>query len=231
MTSPAGRHFKPALFTFLREIAANNNREWFAENKPRYIADVLEPSRAFILDFGHSLDRISPHFRADPRTNGGSLFRIYRDVRFSHDKSPYKTHAGIYFPHLAARDVHAPGFYLNLAPGSNWVGLGLWRPDSPTLKRIRNHLAEHPERWLAAVQDREFAARFTLTGERLQRPPKGFDADHPLIEVLKMKDFTAVAPLTQRQVTGADFLPQFAELCRAGSPLVRFVCEAIGQPF
>jgi len=215
----------------MRDLKANNDREWFNENKPRYIKDLKEPALAFILDFGQYLDRISPHFRADPRGNGGSLFRIYRDVRFSKNKSPYKTHTGIYFKHLAGKDAHTPGFYLNLEPGHNWVGVGIWRPDSPTLKRLRECVVDHPDKWRQAVQNKAFAQKFTVTGSRLKRPPKGFDPEHPLLEVLKLKDFTAIAPLNQRQVTGAGFLAEFTEVCRAGSSLVRFVCEAIKQPY
>ncbi len=231
MPTAAQRYFSPALFKFMRDLKANNDREWFNENKPRYIKDLKDPALAFILDFGQHLDRISPHFRADPRGNGGSLFRIYRDVRFAKDKSPYKTHTGIYFKHLAGKDAHTPGFYLNLQPGNNWVGLGIWRPDSPTLKMLREHVAANPQKWKKAVGNKAFTEKFTVAGARLKRPPKGYDADHPQIEVLKMKDYIAVAPLTQRQVTGKDFMKEFSDVCKAGSSLVKFVCEAINQPF
>lgn len=231
MPSQAQRHFTPALYKFMRELKANNTRDWFNENKPRYIKDLKDPALAFILDFGQHLDRISPHFRADPRANGGSLFRIYRDVRFAKDKSPYKTHTGIYFKHQAGKDAHTPGFYLNLEPGHNWVGVGIWRPDSPTLKLLREQVATQPERWQKAVENKAFATRFRVSGSSLKRPPKGFDPEHPLLEVLKLKDFTAVAPLTQRQVTSAGFIDDFTDICEAGSSLVRFVCEAIKQPF
>ncbi len=231
MSNPSHRHFTPALFKFMRDLKANNDREWFNENKHRYLKDLKDPALAFILDFGQHLDRISPHFRADPRGHGGSLFRIYRDVRFSKNKSPYKTHTGIYFKHLAGKDAHTPGFYLNLEPGHNWVGVGIWRPDSLTLKKLRERVVDHPDKWREAVENTAFADRFTVSGARLKRPPKGFDPEHPLLEVLKLKDFTAVAPLTQRQVTGVGFLKEFSEICRAGSSLVRFVCDAIEQPY
>ncbi len=231
MPSSAQRHFTPALFKFMRDLKANNNRDWFNDNKHRYVKDLKDPALAFILDFGQHLGRISPNFRADPRANGGSLFRIYRDVRFSKNKSPYKTHTGIYFKHEAGKDAHTPGFYLNLEPGRSWVGVGIWRPDSPTLKMIRQHVAAHPDQWLSAVENSKFSERFKVTGSSLIRPPKGFDPDHSLIDVLKLKDFTAIAPLTQRQVTSPGFIKIFADTCRAGSSLVEFVCRAIGQPF
>ena len=126
--------FTPALFAFLAELAANNNREWFRANKSRYDGDVKEPALAFISDFAPHLARISTRFRADPRANGGSLFRIYRDTRFSKDKRPYKTHTGIHFRHEAAKDAHAPGFYLHLQPGERLCrASGIWRPGGPTL--------------------------------------------------------------------------------------------------
>src|SRR5918992_6326144 len=106
--------FTPDLFAFLRELAANNDREWFAANKTRYVADVQEPALAFIEDVGVRLPEVSGHFVADARTVGGSLFRIYRDTRFSKDKTPYKTHVGIQLRHESGKDVHAPGFYLHL---------------------------------------------------------------------------------------------------------------------
>ncbi len=231
MSKPTQRYFTPALFRFMRDLKANNEREWFNNNKQRYITDLKEPALAFILDFGQHLDRISPHFRADPRANGGSLFRIYRDVRFAKDKSPYKTHTGIYFKHQAGKDAHTPGFYLNLEPGHNWVGVGIWRPDSPTLKLLREKVATQPDLWRSAVENEDFTKRFKVTGSSLKRSPKGFDPEHPLIDTLKLKDFIAVAPLAQRQVTSAGFMDEFTDVCRAGSSLVKFVCEAINQPF
>ena len=105
----ASPHFTPALFGFLSELADNNNREWFQDNKARYERDVRDALVNFVIDFGEILQEISPHMVADPRLSGGSIFRIYRDVRFSKDKSPYKTNAGIHFRHEVGRKVHGPG--------------------------------------------------------------------------------------------------------------------------
>ena len=133
-------HFTPHLFEFLLELRANNDRAWFQDNKGRYEQHVKEPLLQFIADFGPKLQSISEHFEADTRTNGGSMFRIYRDVRFSKDKSPYKTQAAAQFRHEAGKTVHAPGFYLHLAPDEVFAGVGLWHPDSATLGRIRNRI-------------------------------------------------------------------------------------------
>ena len=149
----------PALFDFLRELGANNERPWFEENKARYRAEVRDPMLDFIQAFAEPLAEISPHFRADPRANGGSLFRIYRDTRFSKDKTPYKTNVGAHFRHEAGKDAHAPGFYLHLEPGMCFAGCGVWHPDSPTLGRIRDTIVEKPEEW----------TRIT-TGEPLTHP-------------------------------------------------------------
>ena len=134
--------FRPAMFTFLNDLAANNDREWFAENKARYEEHVKEPGLEFVNDFAPYLEKLSPHFVADSRPNGGSLFRIYRDTRFSKDKTPYKTNTGLQFRHEAAKDVHAPGYYMHLQPRQCFVGLGIWMPDGPATRKIREAIAE-----------------------------------------------------------------------------------------
>ena len=228
---PKDAYFKPALFKFLRDLVRNNQREWFKANQDRYVESVKEPALRFITDFGPYLHKISPHFNADPRPVGGSLFRIYRDTRFSKDKSPYKTHAGLHFRHEAGKDAYTPGFYLHLEPGNVFVGVGIWHPDNPTLKRIRDAIVADPAHWKRASGGKRFLAQYEVRGDRLKRPPRGYEQGHPLIEDLKWKDYTALSPLTQRDVTSPDFMPQFAAACRAGAPYVKFLCEAIGVPF
>lgn len=227
----ASRHFTPALFAFLRDLRANNDRDWFAANKDRYEHDVREPALEFIRAFDPLLLDISPHFVADDRRSGGSLFRIHRDVRFSKDKSPYKTHTGIHFRHASARDAHAPGYYLHLEPRQVFVGLGIWHPDSATANRIRTAIAEDPEGWSDAVHDTPFAGTFELAGDALVRPPRGFDAGHPCIEDLKRRDFIGVANLTQTEATRAGFVDRFADLCMDGTALMSFLCRALEVPY
>src|SRR4051794_18703539 len=140
--SPEAPSFSPALFAFLSELADHNDRAWFAAHKSRYVAEVQEPALAFVEDVGMRLpEEVSRHMVADPRPSGGSLFRIHRDVRFSKDKSPYKTHVGIQFRHERTRDAHAPGFYLHLEPGSVFLACGTWRPERDTLHAIRSAIA------------------------------------------------------------------------------------------
>jgi uncharacterized protein (TIGR02453 family) len=217
--------FSPGLFAFLRDLADNNDREWFAANKARYVAEVQEPALAFVEDVGVRLPELSRHFVADARTTGGSLFRIHRDVRFSKDKSPYKTNIGIQFRHARSRDVHAPGFYLNLEPDRVFMACGTWRPDRDTLHAIRTAIVAKPGRWRAVVEQPPFSERFHLGGETLKRPPTGFDRDHPLIEDLKRKDFIASVELTEADVIADGFLDQFLELCGEAGEFMRFLCD------
>jgi uncharacterized protein (TIGR02453 family) len=222
-------YISPGTFSFLRELKNNNSRDWFEANKPRYERDVRGPLLQFVSDFGLRLAEISPHFVADARKSGGSLFRINRDVRFSKDKSPYKTHAGIQFRHESGRDVHAPGFYLHLEPAGCFAGVGIWHPDNKTLGKIRDAIVEQPERW-QAVKDAA-AATYQLGGDSLKRAPKGYDPDHPLIEDLRRKDFIASLSLTEVQTCEAEFIDEFAGLCRLASPFNKFLTEAVGLPY
>ena len=221
----------PALFDFLRELRVNNERPWFEANKARYRAEVRDPMLDFIQAFAEPLAEISPHFRADPRTNGGSLFRIYRDTRFSKDKTPYKTNVGAHFRHEAGKDAHAPGFYLHLEPEMCFAGCGVWHPDSATLGRIRDAIVERPEEWTRITASAAFCRTFRLAGEALKRPPRGYDPAHPLIEDLKRKDFVAIADIPEADALRPGFLDRFAEVAREGSALTAFLCKAVGVPF
>jgi len=225
------QHFTPELFEFLLELRANNDRDWFGENKGRYERHVKEPLLAFIEDFEPYLHSISEHFVADARANGGSMFRIYRDVRFSKDKTPYKTQAAVHFRHEIGKSVHAPGFYLHLEPDLVFAGVGLWRPDSAALARIRERIVDDPAAWGAAVEDPGFVEEFDLEGESLKRPPKGFDPEHPLIEDLKRKDHVATCMLDEDEVTAPGFIDVFADACRTSSPYIEFLTNAVGLPY
>ncbi|MDE2914489.1 MAG: DUF2461 domain-containing protein [Paracoccaceae bacterium] len=221
----------PTLFAFLRELRINNEREWFEANKDRYRAEVRDPMLAFISAFAKPLSEISPHFVADPRPNGGSLFRIYRDIRFSRDKTPYKTNAGAHFRHAAGRDAHAPGFYLHIEPGGCFAGCGIWHPDKTALQAIRAAIDEHGDEWIRITGTRSFRETFRIAGSSLKRPPRGYDATHPLIDDLKRKDFIALTNLAESDVTRPGFLDRFASIARTGSKFAGFLCRAVGAPF
>jgi len=228
---PTRPSFTSDLYDFLSDLERNNRREWFQEHKPRYEADLKEPALQFIRDFAPRLAKISPHFDAIPKAVGGSLFRIYRDTRFSKDKTPYKTHCGIHFRHETAKDAHAPGFYLHIAADEAFVGTGMWHPDPKTAGKVRAAIAADPAGWKRAIGGKAFRADWELAGDSLKRPPRGFDAEHPLIEDLKRKDFMALTPLSSDRVLAPGFLTDFAKCCKVGAPLVKFICGALKAPY
>ena len=221
-------HFTPALFEFLSDLADNNNREWFQDNKARYERDVRDALVQFVSDFGEKLREISPHMVADPRLSGGSVFRIYRDVRFSKDKSPYKTNAGVHFRHEVGREVHGPGLYLHLQPGFVFAGAGIWRPNSGTVGKIRGAIVANPDRWRSIVSEDEFNAVYTLEGESLKRAPKGIDPEHPLIDHLKLKSFVATTRFTEEDACSPDFIDVYANACTVASPFSEFLTTSVG---
>lgn len=223
--------FTPDLFRFLGDLADNNDREWFQANKARYEASVKEPALDFIEEFTEPLAKISPHFEANARASGGSLFRIHRDTRFGTDKTPYKINTGLHFRHERAKDAHAPGFYVHLQPKQSFMGIGIWRPEAKIAYQIRDHIAAEPAAWTKATRSAGFARTFSLDGESLKRPPRGFDPDHKFIEDLKRKDFIAITRLTQGQITAANFQAEFVKLCKVGTPYMKFLCDALGLKF
>ena len=221
----------PALFDFLRDLKASNERQWFEANKERYRTEVRDPVLDFIVAFAQPLKKISPHFLADPRANGGSLFRIYRDTRFSKDKTPYKTNVGAHFRHAAGKDAHAPGFYLHLEPGTCFAGCGIRHPDNHTLGRIRGAIIDRPDEWRRITTAKAFRETFELMGESLKRPPRGYDPEHPLMEDLKRKDYVAITSFSEADASRPDFLNRFTAIARKGSAFVGFLSQAVGVPY
>ena len=219
---PDTAFFSPELFDFLRQLKRHNNRNWFARNKGQYEEVVQDPALIFINSFGPHLHKLSPHFVADARPSRGSLFRIYRDTRFSPDKRPYKTHVGIHFSHVSGKDAHAPVFYLHLEPDNCFAATGVWHPDNSALTKIRLAIVANPDPW-AKVR-----GKLELEGDSLTRPPRGFDPNHRFVEDLKRKDFVASAGLTEAQVCGPKFMRDFVSACRAMLPLVEFTTRALG---
>jgi uncharacterized protein (TIGR02453 family) len=219
-----GQHFSTEFFKFLKDLARNNDRDWFAANKDRFESTVRDPFLRFISDFAAPLGSISPCFRADPKPTGGSLFRIYRDIRFSKDKSPYKTHMAASFFHGASgKEIQAPGFYLHLEPGSCFAAAGLWHPDAPTLTKVRTTIVERPKEWQAVRR-----SKLEIEGERLAKPPRGFDPNHQFVEDLKLKDFVNSVMFSEKQVCSSGFLMEYAAACKKTVPLVRFLTTSVG---
>jgi uncharacterized protein (TIGR02453 family) len=216
------------LFDFLSELKENNNRAWFQQNKSRYEDYVKEPLLDFIAAFAERLPEISPYYMAVPKVTGGSLFRIYRDMRFSKDKRPYKTWAGMHFRHERARDVHSPGYYVHIEPENTFLSCGIWKPDRDSLEKLRQVISEHPQRWLDATSEEKFTSVYHLAGDSLKRPPRGFDPEHPLIEDLKRVDYLASKQINPGVITQPDFLDYYVETCQVAAPFMRFLTESLG---
>jgi uncharacterized protein (TIGR02453 family) len=223
--------FEQRTVDFLAELAVNNNREWFNENKRRYEEDVLDVALRFVISMQEPLAHIAPRFTAVPTRVGGSLMRVYRDTRFSKNKQPYKTNVGIQFRHEQARDVHSPGYYVHLEPTRAFLGIGMWRPDSDSLRRIRERIVARPAEWRRAMGDTAFRRHFELGGETLTRPPRGFDKDHPCIEDIKRKSFIATRELDVEACLRPQFQRVVESSFRNGEPLMRFLCKAVGVRF
>jgi len=224
-------YFDAAGLRFLRDLARNNNREWFNAHKARYEEVLRDPFLRLIADLAQPLAKISPHFRADPRPSGGSMFRIHRDTRFANDKSPYKTWLGARLFHERARQVHAPLFYVHIQPGRCFAGGGLWHPEGPALKRIREFLVDNPATWKKAVRSKRFRDRFSLGGESLVRPPAGYDAQHELIDDIKRKDFVASVEFSDAEAMSPRLKPLLVDAFKGIAPMVDYLCAALDLEF
>jgi uncharacterized protein (TIGR02453 family) len=223
--------FDLSLVGFLDELARNNERDWFAQNKDRYERLVREPALDFIASMGPHLDRFAPQFDAIAKKMGGSLMRVFRDTRFGNDKTPYKTNVGIQFRHAQAKDVHSPGYYLHIEPGRHFLGAGMWRPEPKALAAIRTAIVERPKAWKGVRDDAAFNRTFTLDGEALKRPPRGYPADHPFIDDLKRTDFIAGCTLADGDLFRGDCVSRIAKRFETATPLMKFLCRAVGVPF
>lgn len=231
MASRRYTRIEKKTISFLKQLHANNNREWFNANKSRYETDVLDVALHFIQTLQDPLAEIAPHFTAVPTRVGGSLMRVYRDTRFSKNKLPYKTNIGIQFRHERARDVHSPGYYVHIAPDEVFVGVGMWRPDSEPLRQIRERIAARPGDWRKAIESTAFKRHFSLGGESLQRPPKGFDKEHSCIEDIKRKSFIAVRDMTPEDCLSPQFQRSVETSFKQATPFMEFLCAAVGVKF
>lgn len=223
--------FPEDCIAFLAELRLNNDRDWFKANQQRYERSVRDPALAFIRAMAPRLSALSKSFGASDKKVGGSLMRPHRDTRFGANKDPYKTNVGVHFRHVVGKDVHAPGFYFHIDPDHVFVGVGLWHPEPDVLHAVRESVVAKPKEYERAVGESVFAAKFELGGDSLKRPPRGFDPNHRLIEVLKRKDHIAGADLPHRSIHSPKLVSEVSELYVAASSFMRFLCRALGLAY
>ena len=223
--------FSLDALVFLRELHANNNRDWFAEHKPRYEELIRAPAIAFVRAMERPLAKISPFYIAEPKRSGGSVLRIYRDIRFSKDKTPFKSHLAIRFRHEIARDRPSPDLYMHLQPERTFLGAGMWMPPREPLLAIREAIAAAPTEWRKATSGKRFDEFWALSeDDKLTRPPQGFDKDDPAIESLKLKSFAAYGTIDESVWMGPELVDVCIKRFKRVRPLLRFLGEAVGTP-
>ncbi|HLM53438.1 MAG TPA: DUF2461 domain-containing protein [Pseudoxanthomonas sp.] len=225
-------YFSDASFRFLRALARHNDKEWFAAHRAQYEDHVRQPFLRLLNDLQPDLSGISAHFRSDPRSVGGSLFRIHRDARFSNDKSPYKSWQGARLYHERRKQVPAPSFYLHLQPGECFVGAGLWHPEPDTQRRVRQFIFDNPGSWKAAAHAPAFRRRFEFeASEVLVRPPRGFPADFEFIDDLKHRNFVFWRAIDDAAMTGPRLRQTLVKDLAALAPFTDYLCAALDLEF
>lgn len=222
----------PAALRFFRQLAAHNNKQWFEAHRTQYEQEVRAPMRELIEELDVRFARFAPEIGGDPKR---SMFRINRDIRFSEDKSPYKTNAACWFHHRSAsRRVGgeategSAGFYFHFEPGESLVGGGLWMPPRPQLNRLRDAIAERPDafsRMMAGLPKRFAGLDDSAV---LKRMPRGYSEEHPAARWLRYQSFTSGRSLTDAQVTSARLPDLLAREFEQLLPLVRWLNGALG---
>jgi uncharacterized protein (TIGR02453 family) len=222
---PARPHFPPEALTFLRALARHNDREWFRARKDQYEDAVRGPMVAVVGQLDRDFRAFAPDLVASPRV---SLYRVYRDTRFSEDKSPLKTHIAAHFPHRALPRNESPGLYVEVNPKTVLVAAGLYAPTSPQLQAVRAHLSRNLARFRSIVEAPGFR-RITggLQGDRLQRLPRGFSKEDPAADYLRYRQFLVWREFPSRLATTPPFYSTLLTVFRHAAPLVGFLCEPL----
>jgi len=217
--------FSPKAIAFLRGLKRHNNREWFNARKAQYEELVRAPMLDVVERLAVDFQKFAPELAAGPR----SLFRIYRDTRFSEDKSPYKTQVSAVFPNKHLPKHGGAGLYMEVAPGWVWVGGGLYAPDTPMLHKVREHIASNLRRFRSIVESAAFRRKAgTLEGgQKLQRVPRGFPSNHPAAEYLRFRMFVAGRQFPSSFATSPRFYPGIVGVFRHLAPLIRFLNEPL----
>ena len=211
---------------FLKQLKKNNRRDWFEARKQEYESFVKLPMQSLIASLQPHFHSFAPEFEVNPKR---SIFRIHRDVRFSKDKSPYKTHVAAHFVLRGKpKGTEGSGYYLHVEPGEVFVGAGIYMPDGDQLKKIRRRIAEHSAEFLTVIKNAKLKRVLgTLEGEKLQRVPKGYEPDHPMADWLKYKQFFVGASWPEKRCYEAGFTGDVARAFEAASPLVNFLNNAL----
>jgi len=218
---------KQETLDFIKDVAENNDREWFAENKPRY-ETAREDIFAFIDQLIPELAAIDPAFSLDTPAKK-CLMRIYRDVRFSKNKNPYKSNYGISFD-VKGRGVTTPDYYLHIQPGKSFLGVGFWMPEPAVLKKIREEIDYNAAEFVEIINAKEFKQIFKLSEEdKLKNAPKGYETDHPQIEFLKLKSFIAIYKLDDKEFLDAGIVNKLKTAFKVIHPFVLFLRSAVGH--
>ncbi len=212
--------------SFMKRLKRNNNRPWFEKHKEEYESVVKLPMQSLIVALQPHFERFAPEFDIHPKR---SLFRIYRDVRFSKDKTPYKTHAAAHFVLRGKpKGVEGSGYYLHIEPGEVFLGGGVYMPDGEQLKKIRKAIANQPERFLSIIGEKKFKRTFgKLQGEKLQRVPQGYEPDHPMAECLKYKQFFVWVEWPENACFKEGFANDVARVFESAAPMVNFLNAAM----
>lgn len=210
---------------FLRQLKKNNNRKWFKQHKSEYINLVKFPMQTFISSLKPYMEKLAPEIEVNPQRN---IFRIYRDTRFSRDKTPYKTSVAAVF-HLKGRWQNSAGFYVHIEPDNIYVGGGIYMPDNKQLKKIRQAIADRSNEFLSIVCNEEFVRLFKkLEGEKLSRVPQGFSKEHLMAEWLKYKSYYAGVEWKEEVCLKKSFLQKVSTIYEKILPLVRFLNNSLG---
>ena len=216
---PAAPRFTDRTLKFLRALKRHNDREWFKAHKDEYETHVRRPMLAIIERLAVDLPRVAPDLIASPR----SLYRIYRDTRFSPDKTPYKTHVAASFSHHVLPKHESAGLYFHLAPDQLWIGGGLYGPQSPQLRCIREYIVGNLRSFRSLVESPVFRRLGGVTGTKLQRVPRGFPQDHEAAEYLKLKQYLAGEELDSTLATSPRFYGALLRRFTVLAPFIRFL--------
>ncbi|MDE0828723.1 MAG: DUF2461 domain-containing protein [Vicinamibacterales bacterium] len=216
--SPAPR-FTEQSVKFLRALKRHNTREWFNAHKADYESHVRAPMLAVIERLALDFPRIAPDLVASPR----SMYRIYRDTRFSPDKTPYKTHVSAAFSHRTLPKQGSAGLYFHLAADQLWIGGGLYAPQGPQLHRIREHIAANLGRFRSLVEAPALQRMGGITGSRLKRVPRGFPPDHEAADYLRLKQYMVGAQLAPTLALSPRFYSSLVRRFTVLAPFIQFL--------